>query len=205
MQIDHVLVALADLDGGRRVFAERHGLDVVEGGRHPGWGTQNAIVPLGDAYIELIAIADEAEAATSLLGQWVGRTASSAGAPLGWAVRTDELDAIAARLDLDVTPGSRATRDGRVLRWRLAGLEEAAAEPSLPFFIEWANGTPFPGRIPTQHPAGAARLARIEVRGDPSRIADWLGGHELPVIVERGEPALACIVLASDAGELVIG
>jgi Glyoxalase-like domain len=205
VQLDHVLVAVADLEAAVPALAERHGLEAVAGGRHPGWGTANAIVPLGGTYLELITVTDEDEAAGSLVGGWVARTRSPAGTPLGWAIRTDEIDAVAHRLDLDVTPGSRATRDGHVLRWRLAGLAAAAAEPALPFFIEWEDGTPFPGQMEARHAAGAARLARVELRGDPDRLATWLGGHELPVTISPGEPAVSRIVLSTDAGELVLG
>src|SRR5918912_1070991 len=44
------------------------------------------------------------------------------------------------RLGLAVSEGSRTGRDGRLLRWRLAGVEKAAADPSLPFFVEWGEG-----------------------------------------------------------------
>jgi hypothetical protein len=62
---------------------------------------------------------------------------------------------------LVVGAGSRATRSGQLLRWRSAGIEQAAAEPSLPFFIEWAHGTPFPGCAPATSPAGAAEITEV--------------------------------------------
>jgi hypothetical protein len=40
----------------------RYGLASIEGGRHPGWGTANRIIPLGDAYIELVTVVDDEEA-----------------------------------------------------------------------------------------------------------------------------------------------
>jgi hypothetical protein len=184
----------------------RHGLGSVEGGRHAGWGTANRIVPLGEAYVELITVVDEAEAAGSAFGRWVAAgIQSDPGRPLGWVARTDQLDDVARRLGLTVSSGSRAGRDGRLLRWRLAGVEEAAAEPSLPFFVEWGHDTPLPGHTPVTHPAGAARLAKLQVEGDPERVSDWLGTDSLPVAVRAGSPAVAAIVLATDAGEIVIG
>ena len=51
---------------------------------------------------------------------------------------------IAGRLGLAVTTGSRRRDDGLVLQWRLAGMEQAIADPALPFFIEWTDGTPLP-------------------------------------------------------------
>jgi alpha-beta hydrolase superfamily lysophospholipase len=201
VELDHVLIAAADLAAVARRL-ETHGLASIEGGRHPGWGTANRIVPLGDAYLELIAVVDEAEAAQSPFGSWVARTRSAQ--PLGWAVRTQDLDGIARRLDLTISAGSRAGREGRLLRWRLAGVEQAAAEPSLPFFIEWGPGTPLPGRAPATHRAGSVKIARLQLDGDADRLASWLGAHQLPIAVRAGAPAVTSIVLAGAAGEIVL-
>src|SRR5437773_12025522 len=66
--VDHVLLPVADLEDGARSLDERFGLKGVPGGRHPGVGTANVIVPLGRQYLELIAIVDQGEAASSRLG-----------------------------------------------------------------------------------------------------------------------------------------
>ena len=99
-------------------------------------------------------------------------------------------------------------RRWRRLIWRCigspAGIEQSAAEPSLPFFIEWAQGTPFPGRADPNHPAGRVELARLELVGDADRLEDWLGDHTLPISVRPGPPAVVSIVLAGAAGEIVL-
>src|SRR5215217_5363619 len=151
LELDHVLIAVADLAAVAQELEARHGLASIEGGRHPGWGTANRIVPLGEAYLELVAVVDEAQAAQSAFGSWLAQASRARAKPLGWAVRTNELDGVASRLGLAVAAGSRATRGGQLLRWRLAGIEQAAAEPSLPFFIEWEPGTPLPGRRQATH------------------------------------------------------
>jgi hypothetical protein len=204
LELDHVLIAVADLAAAGRELEARHGLASIEGGRHAGYGTANRIVPLGDSYLELVTVADESEAARSPFGSWVARVQSERGRPLGWAVRTHGLNAVARRLELTIRVGSRTMRSGAVLRWRLAGLERAAAEPSLPFFIEWAQGAPFPGRVPVRHPAGAVRIAELRLAGDSGRIADWLGAQRLPITVRTGPPAVVSIVLAGPAGEIVL-
>ena len=88
MELDHVLIAAADLDAVARQIETEHGLASAAGGRHPGWGTANRIVPLGATYLELVAVVDEAEASQSAFGRWVA--ASRSGAPFGWAVRTPD-------------------------------------------------------------------------------------------------------------------
>ena len=142
--------------------------------------------------------------AQSPFGRWIVAAHPILPRPLGWAVRTHQLDAIARRLDLTVAAGSRPARNGQLVRWRLAGVEQAAAEPSLPFFIEWGQGTPLPGRAPATHRAGAVQIAKLQLDGDADRLAAWLGSHRLPIAVSPGPPAVASIVLTGPAGEIVL-
>jgi hypothetical protein len=73
MQIDHVLIAVADLGPSARAFEAKLGVTSVEGGRHPQWGTANRIVPLGDTYLELVSVADPGSGERHGL-RFVGRT-----------------------------------------------------------------------------------------------------------------------------------
>src|SRR6266566_4344219 len=164
LALDHVLLAVDDLAAAAVEVERRYGLASVEGGRHPAWGTANRIVPLGDTYVELVTVVDRVTAATSGFGRWIasGRPRR----PLAWAVRTNSLEATARRLGLTVTPGFRAIADGEVISWRSAGIDEAAAEPSLPFFIEWADRAHFPGRSAVAHLGGATKLGQVNLTGD---------------------------------------
>jgi Glyoxalase-like domain len=204
LELDHVLVAVTDLAAAAQEIAARHGLSSMQGGRHAGWGTANRIVPLGETYLELIAVVDPAEAADSAFGSWVAAGATRDARPLGWAVRTDDLDDVAGRLGLVVEAKSRKDAGGRTLSWRIAGIEEATAEPSLPFFVEWGDGTPHPGRAPVTHPAGAVEIASLELDADPERLADWLGSHRLPITVREGGPAVASVILSGTSGEFTL-
>jgi Glyoxalase-like domain len=204
LELDHVLLATDDLEAAARDIEARHGLVSVEGGRHPGWGTANRIIPLGETYLELIAVVDREEAAGAAFGTWVAGAAFAGARPLGWVVRTTDIDATARRLGLEVAAKSRTTADGRTLRWRVAGIEQAAAEPCLPFFVQWGQGTPFPGRAGAPGASADARIARLQLHGDEDRLAAWLGEHDLPLAVGPGEPALRSVVLESAAGELVL-
>lgn len=205
VEIDHVLIAVADLAAAAREMKEHHGLASIKGGRHPGWGTANRIVPLGETYLELVAVVDEAEARQSVFGRWVASGANISGQPIGWAVRTDDIEEVGRRLGLPVHAGSRVTPNGDRLEWRAAGMEEAAADGSLPFFIEWGAGTSFPGRALVKHPGGTPVITRILTQGNAGRLADWLDGHALPVTVSPGNPMLAGIVLSRADGAIILG
>jgi Glyoxalase-like domain len=205
VELDHVVIAVADLEAAAEEIETRYGLASIEGGRHPGWGTANRIIPLGETYLELVAVVDAAEAAGSDFGRRVASGVSDVARPLGWVVRTDELEKTARRLGLSVGAGSRALADGRTLRWRYAGIEEPTADPSLPFFIQWAPETALPGRAEVTHRAGRARISKLVLKGDPDRVAAWLGGHALPIVVHRGLPAVAAVVISTAAEEIVLG
>jgi hypothetical protein len=205
LELDHVLIAVVDLAAAAHAFEVDHGLASIEGGRHPGWGTANRIVPLGECYLELVAVVDEDEAAESDFGRWVAAVDVGSGSrPFGWAVRTNALDEVAQRLGLPIEGGSRVTPEGEVVRWRAAGLEQPAAEPSLPFFIEWAEGSAFPGRTAVVHPAGSVEIARLDLRDDVDRLSRWLGRHELPISVSEGQPAVERVVLKGSGSEIVV-
>ncbi len=198
MEIDHVLIAVSDREAAAERLAAAHGLTSYEGGRHPGWGTANWIVPLGTAYLELIEIVDELEARVSQLGEWVGN--ADDGAFIGWAVRPRHLDATAARLGVEISEGSRTLPSGERIAWRTAGVEQAAGRPWLPFFIERDDPTRFPGADGSP----VASFERLEIDGDPDELARWLGGESLPLVVERGRVGVTAVVLAGSGGEIVV-
>src|SRR5919197_319789 len=135
MRIDHVVYGVQDLDAAAARMKQEFALGSVEGGRHPAWGTGNRIVPLGPDYIELLAVLDRALAEENDLGRSLLEAVAEGDRFLAWCVGTDDVDEVAARLELPVTPGTRERPDGTVVRWRSAGLDRALAEPSLPFFI----------------------------------------------------------------------
>lgn len=205
VELDHVLIAVADLTAAASLVEARYGLTSIEGGHHPGWGTANRIVPLGAAYLELVAVVDHEQARESTFGNWVALAASEPSRPLGWAVRTEDLDAVTNRLRLTAEGGSRVTREGRRVRWRLAGVDQAAATPVLPFFIEWARETRAPGSAPVLHAAGDVAIQELQLTGDARHLAAWLGEHRIPLAVLPGEPALTAVVLAVAGGQIVLG
>jgi len=198
VQLDHVLFAVALASASR--LPRQYGLEPYEGGRHPGWGTANWIVPLGDAYVELVAVIDEGEARGSAFGRWVAETVRAGGGPLGWAVRPDDLDASAARLGLAIADGSRTMPAGERIEWRSAGIEEAARRPWLPFLIEWADPASFPGK--TASPDAA--IVRVELEGDADELSDWLDVHSLPIEVRPGAAGVTALVLEGASGVVTL-
>jgi hypothetical protein len=206
LSFDHVIYGTRDMDEAARRWREEFGLDSYAGGRHPGQGTGNRIVPLGADYLELMGIVDPDEASSSAIGGWLGSTIAGGDRLFGWCLRTDDIDEVSRRLGLDPIEWTRERPDGEVLRWRLAGLERSLVEPSLPFFIQW--GVPderLPGRSNADHRITVDGIAWIEVAGDAAAIADSLGGADLDVrVTSGGAPGVSSVAVNTAAGELVI-
>jgi hypothetical protein len=203
--IDHVVLAVADLqEAGGRLHRE-HGLASVPGGVHPRWGTANRIVPLGLDYVELISVVDPDVGRSTALGRaLLELTADGSDRWFAVCLSDTEIDATAERLGLEVEPGERARPDGERLRWRGAGIEDDDRDAWLPFFIAWdVPAALHPGRTPIDHDANVLGIARVEVAGDAGRLRDWLDhpGEGLPIAVVDGEPGVRAVELATEGGD----
>lgn len=205
LRLDHLGYAVRDLDEAAVRFREEFGLDSVVGGRHVGFGTANRIVPLGDHYLEIVGVVDRAEAEGSGFGRSVlERTAERD----GWLVivaETDDVEAEAARLGLEVSSGARLRPDGSEVRWRMTGLDAPEREPWMPFFIQWDMPAELhPGRQRAGHGVKATGIGWVEVGGDEERMRAWLGPGELPIRVTDAPPGIGRAAVATSDGEVVI-
>ena len=212
---DHVQLAVSDLDAAAERLRVEHGLAAVAGGRHPGRGTANMIVPLGDAYLELIAIADPAEADARPASRRVARAVASGRTFAVWIARTRDLDA--ARADLlrlgfalpDVAEGWRRRPDGVELRWRMQELVADGAFSPLPFLIEWRLPPDrYPGAAPATHARHVRGVAEVRLTDpEPAAAGDRLRavlGDDLPYRVSQGPPGVEAVVLDTDDGLLTL-
>ncbi len=200
-----MIVIVQDLDAAARRYYEQHGLASVAGGRHPGHGTANRIVPLGSSYIEFMAVVDRDEAASSPLGSWVERRLVDVGeAPVALCLRTGDIEAEARRTGRKPLRMSRTRPDGVELEWQIVALDAAMAE-GLPFFLQWdVNDVDHPSRAVVEHRCAAVGIDWVELGGDKDRLASWLGQHELPLRHVEGAPGPHRIAVAIANGELIV-
>lgn len=183
VSVDHVLVPVVDLEQSMVDFASRHGLRVLPGGRHPGVGTANALVPLGSTYIELIGVVDDAEAATSARSLRI-RDAARAGRPYAtWAARPVSMADARARLEgagfslPPPQPGARGRPDGVRLEWTTQELAPPEQASVLPFLIEWrVPEGDHPAANPPRQPSGAGDIRELHFTArDPAEAVRLLG------------------------------
>ena len=199
MQFDHVILAASARGSDTPRLPSAYGLEPSPGGRHPAWGTANWIVPLGDSYLELIAVVDEHVARGNDFGRRV--LDATEGDLIGWAVRPEDIDATAARLGLSVGQGSRTRPSGERIEWRMAGLQDALERPWLPFFVAWREPAAFPGATPTP----PAHLTGLEIACDIDELSAWLGPHSLPLDVRYGDAGVTAVVLDGPRGPITLG
>lgn len=205
LEIDHVILAVDDLDRAAASLLQAFGLVAVAGGRHPGHGTGNMIVPLAGTYLELMAVVDRHEAESSILGCFVVDRVAAGGGPMAICLRTDDISAVASERGIEPVAMGRRKPDGTELSWYLAGLDQAFGEERLPFFIEWhvAPGD-HPAETRVEHRGGAAVLDRVVMGGDRGRLTEWLGGVSLPIDVEAGAPGVIAARLMIGGEPVVI-
>jgi catechol 2,3-dioxygenase-like lactoylglutathione lyase family enzyme len=150
---DHVQLGCNDLDQGIAFVEQKTGVKAAFGGVHPGRGSRNALLKLGERrYLEILA-PDPAQG-RSMDVRALYRIESPR--LLEWVAHVDDLDPVikalaAANIETKpVFPGSRKRPDGKLLRWRALNLKDNRGGV-LPFFIEWSADSAHPS---SDAPAG---------------------------------------------------
>jgi hypothetical protein len=197
-RIDHVLLAVRDLDQSADRLRSEHGLGSVPGGPHPGWGTANRLVPLGDQYLELIAVVDPSS--THPFAGAVGAAAADGDHLLGVCLEVSDIVETAARLGTTVVPGSRSYPDGAEVTWRLTGVEAALGE-QLPFFIQWDTGRDIRmGQSVAEHATPIVGIERVELGGDGEVLRRWLQEDVDGIATVGGPPGVRGVTIRTQTG-----
>jgi Glyoxalase-like domain len=200
--IDHVVIAVADVESAAATVQVQLRLSPGGGGRHEGQGTHNRLFWLGDTYLELMGVYDPSLARKSWWGVHVLEVlAERETGYAALALRSDALDADIADLRgrsstiSDAAPGQRVRPDGEIVRWRIAHLPAPDPELGLIFLIEHdesvAEWRPADraARASHVHPIGGAmRLLRLSL---PVQAPGRTGVHLLRDFGLQFRPSLA--------------
>lgn len=202
IRIDHVILGAADLDAAMAEMERLTGVRSVIGGVHPGRGTRNALMSLGDGtYLEILA-PDPAQAIDN--DEIRGLRTLTRATPIGWAVSADEELALRSALAeanisaSESVPGSRAKPDGTVLRWITFGHAELD-NLLAPFFIIWADRSVHPSRTSP----GGCRLTSLTMESpEAAAIARAVAPLRLDVTVNAGTQDAMRLSLSCPRGKV---
>lgn len=209
MRLDHVSYA-AEPDGLKATatrLGEAIGVDPIDGGIHPRFGTRNVVLPLvGGTYVEVVEVLDHPASDKAPFGQAVRARSEAGGGWMGWVVGVDDLAPVEARLGREAAPGNRHRPDGVNLTWRQIGVKGLLADPQLPFVIHWDVE-------PDLHPSAGGdacgvRLTGLQIAGDPARVRDWLGlpqdyttdAVQFTFVAPHGTPGLLSVDFETPSG-----
>lgn len=146
-EIDHLVIACADLDQGSAWALEMLGVEPVPGGKHATMGTHNRLLKLGPrVYLELIAI--DPDGASPARARWfdldnpdVQARASQAPFLLTWVAATGDIYDAVNRVPAlgEVTPFTR-----NAYAWKFALPDDGRLNFGgvLPALIEWNSDHP---------------------------------------------------------------
>lgn len=201
--LDHILLGCYDLDRGIAFVEQRTGIRAAFSGVHPGAGTRNALLSLGERrYLEIIAPdPDQPDVPDSR-----GLKRLTQPRVITWAAHPGNLEAFAARLKQEgiafrgPNPGSRKRPDGGVLHWRTLAFKDDAGG-LLPFFIEWGVGSIHPS---VDAPQGCRLLLFEAATPDLSGLATKTAQLNLDLPISKAATSHLHAVIAGPLGQLDI-
>lgn len=195
-KIDHLVYATPNLAAGVEQVEKLLGVKAVPGGQHPGAGTRNALIRLGElTYIEIIG--PDPDQTKPAQPRRFGIDEIHASRLVTWAAKSKDLEALVTNakskgIDLgQVQSGSRRRPDGVLLSWRLTVSPTLNADGIVPFFIDWGA---------TSHPAaslpkGCVLIALRAEHPDAKRVQAELTALGLNLRVDSGsEPAIIATI-----------
>ena len=189
LAIDHLMWGAPDLAQGMAQAQQLFGVEPAPGGAHPGLGTRNALLGLGDrVYLEIIA-PDPEQNLHGTLGERLQKLDRCA--LVTWAAGCGNLLGLAdtgAALGMAVrgpVRTQRRTPSDNVLEWELVFLGGHEFPSLIPFFIDWLD-TPHPA---TQNPSGGQFLELVLRSPRHAELAGVIKDLGIAVRVEGGAGA----------------
>jgi len=199
--LDHIILGCNDLDKGIAFVHDGTGVLPAMGGVHPGRGTRNALLSLGERrYLEIIA-PDPAQTEIVHFPQIRSMTDPRL---IGWAAHPPDIAALAKQLrenKVEFTgpdDGARKRPDGHVLNWKTINLADDR-HGLLPFFIEWSADSVHPSK----DASAKCTLDYFEIQStDPQELAATLKRIGIDFPVEHSDKNRLQAMISGPKGDL---
>ena len=175
--IDHILVAVKDLEKAVRDYSLVFGFGPTWQGNHPSLGTKNALFPLENMYLELIAIDDEGPLAETV-NEHLKKNGESI---FGLALETDNIELAKNELsasfntDLEISDGkgvNNISKDERY--WRNIFIPNKLSRGIFTLFIQHTKGI-----LPEHDISDESNISRMDHvvinSNDPDGLVDLYG------------------------------
>jgi alkylation response protein AidB-like acyl-CoA dehydrogenase len=202
-RVDHLVYGTPDLAAGIEKVERLLGVNAVPGGQHPGAGTRNALIRLGElTYLEIIG--PDPDQPKPAQPRRFGIDELKTSRLVTWAAKGSDLEAFAQKakqhgVDLGrMLPGSRRRPDGVLLSWRLTASPSSIADGIVPFFIDWGA---------TEHPAsslpkGCTLVSLRAQHHNAERVRGMLAAVGVDLRVEQSEGAALIATIRTPRGNV---
>jgi hypothetical protein len=201
--LDHFILGCADLDHGIACVEQRTGVRAAFGGVHPGRGTRNALLSLGERrYLEIMA-PDPAQQVTPQIPRLRELKEPSI---VGWAAHPVDLEEFSAHLrEAGISfegprAGSRQRPDGKLLHWKSLTLKDDQGG-LLPFFIEWSSDSLHPS---VDAPKGCTLTHFGALTPKPDALSKVAGLLQLDMPITQSDKTALHAVIVGPKGDLAL-
>jgi hypothetical protein len=200
--LDHLVYATPDLTATVHRLEIEIGVRATAGGRHPAWGTMNALISLGSrAYLEIIG--PDPDQPRPSAGRLFELDRLPRPRLITWVARAEDLQATVATakaegVDLGgVEDRSRQRPDGSLLHWEMTDPRKEREGGIVPYFINWGK---------TAHPAETAAkgctLKELKaMHPEAERLRNVLLRLGLDLMVEHGPGVGLMATIETPKGE----
>lgn len=204
-QFDHLILGAPDLETAVRDLETRLGVKTNPGGSHPGRGTRNAILPLGDdRYLEILA--PDPDQPEPEAPRWFRVDRLDAPRIVAWVAKGTRLAEFHAAAESEgvvlgkVQSGGRRNTEGVYLSWEATDPDRILGDGIVPFFIDWKE-TPHPGRSGTY---GVTLTGFRAEHPDPAAVTAVLKKLNLDLEVVPGDRPTLLAVFRTPGGTVEI-
>lgn len=201
-EIDHLVFVAEDLEAGIDHLEALLGVRPALGGRHPDFGTHNALLSLGpDCYLELLAPDPTLPAPDR--GRLTDVWGAQAGGLFTWVLRSPDIESLATASASPlgaVSPCSRLKPDGSWLSWKLSDPFVGRIGGAVPFLINWGE-SPHPAQ---SAPSGCTLQSLRVCHPEPERIRRTLDSLSFTLSVERAPIPALMAELETPKGRVVL-
>jgi hypothetical protein len=203
--LDHLVLAAPNVEKAVERLQSLCGVRAAVGGRHPAWGTANALFSLGPRmYLEVIG--PDPLQARPAGGRPFGLDGMTEPRLVTWVARAENLQAIkeaaaSHRVDLgEILERSRQLPDGHLLKWSMTDLMKDREGGIVPYFINWGD-SPHPAE---GAPKGCALRRLKAVHPEADRLTRILKHLGLDLVVEAGPAARLAASIETPLGPVDI-